>query len=232
MNSISKENKICAVIPFYNSGKTIGDVLSQTIKHVNVIFAIDDGSNDDYKTKLGSLNSSVINVISLGRNRGKGYALSRGFEQSIKTNSLYTITLDADLQHDPAFIPRFIDKLETYDIVIGNRLNDMKNMPPQRKLSNKLTSFMLSLKTRTKIIDSQCGFRAFKTSILKNIMPQSSGFEAESEILINAAKQGYKIGFIEIPTIYSSEKSKIKAVKTILGFIKILLFTNGKVEKH
>lgn len=231
MNNISKENKICAVIPFYNSTETIREVLSQTINYTDVIFAIDDGSDDDYKDKLSSFNSTKIGVISLEKNRGKGYALCKGFEQSININSLYTVTLDSDLQHDPAFIPQFIKNLGIYDIVVGNRLHDMKHMPLHRRFSNRLTSFLMSIKTHQKIFDSQCGFRAFRTSILKNILPKQTGFEAESEMLIYAAKQGYKIGFVEIPTIYRNEKSKMKAVKTIIGFIKVLIFRNGKLEK-
>lgn len=231
MNNISRVNKICAVIPFYNAGKTINEVLSQTLSYSDIIFAVNDGSNDDYQIIPDINNSQNIKLISLEKNRGKGFALNKGFENSININSKFTVTLDADLQHEPSLIPLFINKLNEFDIVIGNRLHDIKNMPLQRRLSNKITSLLLSIKTHQKIIDSQCGFRAFKTPLLKKIIPKSSGFEAESEIIINAAKQGFKIGFLDIPTIYRSEKSKMKAVKAILGFIKVLIFTNGKLEK-
>jgi hypothetical protein len=82
---------------------------------------------------------------------------------------------------------------------------------------------LLSRKTKTQLLDTQCGFRAFKTEILKNILPAYNGYEAESEMLINAAKNDYKIGFVEIPAIYGNEKSKMKSIKTIYGFIKVLL---------
>jgi hypothetical protein len=95
-------------------------------------------------------------------------------------------------------------------------------MPLHRILSNKISSGLLSLKTGQKILDSQSGFRGFRTKILNDILPSFSGYEAESEILINAARKNYKIGFVPIPTIYADEKSKIKPVQIIFSFFKTL----------
>jgi len=96
-------------------------------------------------------------------------------------------------------------------------------MPLQRRLSNKLTSFLLSLKTSQKIIDSQCGFRAYSVKVLKDVKTKYFGFEAESEILVLAARKGYKIGFIDIPTIYGTGKSKMRPLQAIIGFMKVIL---------
>ncbi len=95
-------------------------------------------------------------------------------------------------------------------------------MPIQRRLSNKLTSLLLSIKTGQKIIDSQCGFRAYKSEVIKNIKTNFPGFEAESEMIIKAARKGYKIGFVDITTIYGDEKSKMKPVRAIIGFLRVL----------
>ena len=75
-----------------------------------------------------------------------------------------------------------------------------------------------------KIIDSQCGFRAFSEEVLKKVHTRSNGYEAESEIIILAARAGFKIGFVEVPTIYGNEKSKMNPVKAIFGFIKVLFY--------
>jgi hypothetical protein len=162
-----------------------------------------------------------VQVISLNHNYGKGYALQVGFNESIKQNFDIAITLDADKQHNPAFIPEFISQLNYFDIVIGNRLNDTKNMPVQRILSNKITSSLLTIKTRQKILDSQCGYRGYKAELLKIVKSYSYGYEAESEIIIYAARSGFKIGFVNISTIYGNEKSKMNSVKAIFGFIKV-----------
>ncbi|MGD8307599.1 MAG: hypothetical protein PVF17_13160, partial [Ignavibacteria bacterium] len=86
----------------------------------------------------------------------------------------------------------------------------------------KLTSFLLSIKTGCRLLDSQCGFRAFKSDVVKNIETTYPGYEAESEILILAARNNYKIGFCNISTIYGNQKSKMNPIKTTFGFIKIL----------
>ena len=95
-------------------------------------------------------------------------------------------------------------------------------MPFMRILSNKITSILLSLKTKQKIIDSQCGFRAYRSEVIKKVKTTSNGYEAESEILILASRMGFNIGFIEIPTVYADEKSKIKPFAVIFGFLRIL----------
>jgi hypothetical protein len=115
-----------------------------------------------------------------------------------------------------------LEALSFYDIVIGNRLNDLSPMPFQRIFSNKLSSGLLSLKTGRKIYDSQCGYRGFRTKILSTIMPHFTGYEAESEMLILAGRKNYTFGFVSIPTIYGEEKSKVRPFNIISGFIKTL----------
>lgn len=219
MNSFSKKNSTCAVIPFYNERKTISKIINRTLDYVDLIIAVDDGSTDGSGNSIQK-NDRII-LLTLGKNCGKGLALKQGFEKSIILNTDYTISLDADFQHPPEIIPKLISELEEFDIVIGNRLSDIKTMPLIRIASNKITSFLLSFKTKMKLIDTQCGFRAFKTGKLKYILSEFNGYEAESEMLVKAAKRNYKIGFVDIPTIYGSEESKMKSFKTIFGFLKV-----------
>lgn len=220
MNNLNQKTKVCAVIPFYNERDFLFDVVSESLKFVDTVIAVNDGSSDGSEKTIDKLER--VQVISLNRNYGKGYALQIGFNESIKQNFNIVITLDADKQHNPAFIPEFISQLSNFDIVIGNRLNDTKDMPIQRILSNKITSSLLSLKTGQTILDSQCGYRVYKTDVLKNVKSFSSGYEAESEMIVYAARDGFKIGFVNIPTIYGNEKSKMNPIEAILGFIKIL----------
>lgn len=131
--------------------------------------------------------------------------------------------MDGDGQHSPESIPLLLNKIEKFDIVIGNRLDNLSSMPIQRRLSNKLTSFLLSKKLGIKISDSQSGFRIYKQEVLIRTKTLFSGFEAESEILVKAVRNGFKVGFINIPTIYGDEKSKMKPIQAIKGFIKVML---------
>jgi len=215
-----RKNNTCAVIPFFNEEDFIVEVIKKTLKYVDLVIAVDDGSTDNSLSLIKKLDN--VEIIILDKNYGKGVALKAGFSMAIELDFDTVITLDADLQHDPDFIPLFIDAIKKYDVVIGNRLSDLKNMPYHRIVSNYVTSFLLSLKLKTMIKDSQCGFRAYKKNVLKKISIHSSGFEAESEIIVRAIRSGFNISFIDIPTIYGTEKSKMKSFQAIKGFIKIL----------
>lgn len=212
---------VCAVVPFYNEKETLSILLTETLKYVDFVIAVNDGSTDD--SYMSERNISNVKIVDLQKNFGKGKALSVGFEEAVKDGFELIVTLDADLQHDPKFIPDFLNALINYDIVIGNRLKNLKDMPLQRRISNKLTSYLLTKKTGQKINDSQCGFRAFRSEVLRKIKTNYTGYEAESEILIKAARNGFKIGFIDIPTIYGTEKSKMKPGEAIIGFLKVLM---------
>jgi len=220
LNSSNRKTNLCAIIPFYNEKDFLSDVVTETLNFVDNVIAVNDGSTDGSEKTIA--NMERVQVISLGRNYGKGFALQTGFNECIKHNYDAVITLDADKQHNPAFIPEFISKLNNFNIVIGNRLHNTKDMPMQRILSNTLTSWLLTLKTGKKIIDSQCGYRAYKSDVLKRVKSFSSGYEAESEMIIYSSRADFTIGFVDISTIYGNEKSKINPFKAILGFIKIL----------
>lgn len=222
MNNSRNNNKIAAVIPFYNESKTINRIVLETLKYVSFVIAVDDGSTDGSPDNIPITEN--VTLISYKKNCGKGYALRKGLEKGIEKGFLKLVTIDADSQHDPEEIPTLISGLTNYDIVIGNRLNDLKGMPLQRRISNKITSFLLSIKTGQKILDSQCGFRAYRADVVKKITTVEDGYEAETEILIKASRHGYKIGFANVSTIYGDEESKMMPIKTTFGFIK-LLFT-------
>lgn len=217
----TKINKVCAVIPFFNEEIHLRNVVLKTLNYVDEIIAVNDGSTDNSVDQIKGIEK--VTLINIPLNKGKGYALKSGFTESLKIISDITVTIDADMQHDPDYIPLLLNKTDSFDIVIGNRLNNVESMPYHRRISNYLTSFLLSKKLKVKIEDSQCGYRAYRTRIFSNIELFMNGFEAESEILVKAARNNFSIGFVDIPTIYADEKSKMKSLQAIKGFIKVLL---------
>jgi len=157
-------------------------------------------------------------VIKHEKNRGKGDALITGFNYSLKNNYDIIITLDADGQHDPSEIPNFLKKIDKYDIIIGAR--DFKEMPFPRRISNTITTFLLSLRTHQKIGDSQSGYRLIKTDVLRGLDFKTERFILESELLVRAK---CRIGNVRIKTIYAGEKSHINNLRDTIKFIKFLI---------
>lgn len=212
---------IVAVIPFFNEKPFIKEIVNQTLPFVQYILAVDDGSTDGSADEL--IGIERVMIIKHNINLGKGAALRTGYKKSAELGARYIVSLDADLQHAPQNIPLFVYELDKFQIVIGYRKREFGVMPIQRIASNFITSAILSIKTGVSIKDSQSGFRGFRSEIINQILPVRNGFEAETEQIILAAKNNLSIGWVPIPTVYGEEKSSIKPIEAINGFIKTII---------
>jgi glycosyltransferase involved in cell wall biosynthesis len=220
-----RTEKICVIIPAYNAEKHLSEVIADIrISFIGTIIVIDDGSTDE--TMRVAENAGTI-VLSHRHNLGKGAALKTGFNHAIQHNFRAVITIDSDGQHDPAMIPLLIDAYQRGDneIIIGSRMNDTGAMPFHRKLSNKITSGMISMRIDRRVSDSQSGFRLIDVSVLKRVMLSTSHFDTESELLLKAGLYGYRIGEIPIATKYSDESSSVRHFLDTWRFVK-LFFTS------
>ncbi|MEM3465797.1 MAG: glycosyltransferase family 2 protein, partial [Candidatus Jordarchaeales archaeon] len=135
------------------------------------------------------------------------------------------VSLDADGQHDPDEIPRLLSALKNgnFDVVIGSRfLGDISNMPTPRILSNTITSKILNLFFKMPVTDSQSGYRAFKREVIESVKFSDPRFAAETEILIDANRKGFRIGEVRIKTLYGEEKSKIRGFEDTIRWIKLV----------
>jgi glycosyltransferase involved in cell wall biosynthesis len=185
--------------PFLNS-------LAETVPK-EYICVVDDASGDgtyEFCKGLG------IDCVRHNRNRGKGAALRTGFSHIIGTKNIdadvkWILTMDADGQHSPADIPRFIDESRRHPdlgICIGARSMRLGAMPPARILSNRLTSFILSILTGRRIIDSQSGYRLYSADFVKSAQIEHNRFQAESELIQKAAAKHFLIRFTRVRTLY------------------------------
>jgi glycosyltransferase involved in cell wall biosynthesis len=215
---------IVAIIPAYNEGKRIFEVVKETRRYVEQVIVIDDGSHDDtvaYAEKAEAL------VIRHPHNLGKGAACRSGFYGAMKLNCDAIIMLDGDGQHAPSDIPNFIqalqDNIQETGIVVGNRMTDTKDMPLARFLTNKTLSSMISFLAGTKMIDTQCGFRLIHRRVLEGVDYENNRYDAESEILVRAARAGFSIEEIPVQTIYNGEYSKINVFWDTLRFVRFFL---------
>ena len=216
---------IAVLIPALNAAQTLGEVLAKVKSFVppESIIVVDDGSTD--ATARIALESGAC-LIRHGVNRGKGAALRSGFRQILsKTAFTGAITLDADLQHDPDEIPKFVARWErgAVDIIVGSRKRWGSGMPFHRMLSNTITSLLVSAHAGVIVKDSQSGYRCFSRRVLSAIETESNGYEAETEMLIRAARKGFRIDFVPIATIYGKERSSMTHWQTTRRFLQVLL---------
>ncbi len=212
----------CVVIPAYNAAKTLPELIERLAKSFAFedIIVVDDGSVDETAEVLKRYD---IKSISLGKNFGKGYALQKAFSIALAEKYDVIITIDADLQHPPELIDGMMESIaQGADMAIGNRMNDSRSMPLQRRLSNSLSTIFTSILAGRRLKDSQCGFRAIRRWVLEKIDIRTERYQVESEMLIEAARCGAKIDFIDMPTIYNGNGSHFRPIIDTARFVLFL----------
>ncbi len=208
------------LVPAYNEGRNIADVVKGCLKHVPDVVAVDDGSTDGTGE---SARQAGATVITHEVNRGKGAALKTGFDYILEQGWEAVIVIDGDGQHDWNEIPNIIETTfrENAAITIGSRMSDMKNMPLHRRASNLLTSWIISRLSGQYVPDSQCGFRLIRSDFLREIELTTNSFEMESEMIIIAGRKGYKVAGVPIRTIYIEGRERMGPGRDIIKFIKL-----------
>lgn len=224
--------KTLILIPAFNAGPWLSRLIETIPPDFDRtdILVVDDGSTD---ATLHTAQQHGVSTISHGHNLGKGAALKTGFTAGLSKGYDIIVTLDADLQHPPEHIPSLLQpiKKNEADLMIGARNRQGTSMSLARRLSNTLTSKLISWRVGQKIPDSQSGFRAIRSEILKEIQLTTSRYETETELLIKVADSGFRIGHVPIPTIYAGEASGIRHFVDTYRFIRIfirLLFDRSK----
>ncbi len=211
------------LIPVYNEEKHLREVINKLNQYISLekILVVDDGSADN---TCSIAQSCKVTLIRHDVNMGKGAALKTGFQWLSTRNAEWVITIDGDMQHDPDMTKKFIDEAvrTNADMVVGRRIRTA-DMPWDRQFSNWCTSFILTLVTSQKIFDSQSGYRAIRLASLMDIDLHTDRFEVETEMLLEFARNNFKINWIDIPTTYGGETSSIDKVTDTLRFVKIIL---------
>ncbi|MGZ7135927.1 MAG: glycosyltransferase family 2 protein, partial [Methanobacterium sp.] len=142
-----------------------------------------------------------------------------------------------DGQHNPDFIPDLASKLNNADMVMGSRFknNDPRNMPFQRRFSNKITTKLIKFVTGYHITDSQSGFRCFsREAALTFLDIPYNDYIYESEMFYQASKKGIVIEETEISCDYHEEKSYINWINILkyTFFVFILIFRRYKEKEY
>ena len=215
--------KVWIIIPAYNDRFRLAGILDELKSKNFSILVVDDGSIDNtYEVAEEKADFVIRNE----KNLGKGMSLKKGISYLLKeTDFDYLITMDADGQHSPSELNKFLQKAEdgAY-FVVGNRMSDPIGMPKLRIITNKVMSWLISRISRQKIPDTQCGFRLIRREVLEKINITTNNFEIESEILIKAARSGFPIKSIPIRSIYfKSLESRINPFVDTVRFIKFIL---------
>lgn len=214
--------KPCALIAAFNEEKRIGEVIAGVLKYVPKAIVVDDGSTDG---TARIARDAGAEILPHGGNLGKGASLRDGLEKAFSDGFDPVIVLDGDGQHDWDEVPLFLkaDREGRLDVIVGNRMGWTEGMPLVRKLTNRVTSFFVSLLAGQRIPDSQCGFRLIHKNAFQRMEFKTMRYDTETEMLVEAARGGCRIGSVAVRTIYGAEKSKINPVGDTIRFIRLVV---------
>lgn len=213
------------VIPTYNEQGSVSELILSIKKeseknnfgNYEILF-VDDGSTDETKKNIEKTLKKInvsSKIISFKMNQGKSYALNEGFT---KAKGDIIITMDGDLQDNPKEIKNFISKInEGFDLVIGWKY--IRKDPMSKTIPSKIFNYITSKASGIKLHDFNCGFKAYKKDLVKQLDLYG---EHHRYIPIISHNLGYKISEIKVdhrPRKY--DKSKFGFERYLRGFFDL-----------
>ncbi len=220
-----KAPRISVIIPAFNEGIMIGEVIKNIREAVNKtdknheIIVVDDGSRDN--TAPNAREAGAI-VIQHPYNIGNGAAIKTGIRHA---RGKILVMIDGDGQHDPYDILRLVERIGPYDMVVGAR-NRNSDTEVHRDIANMVFNSLATYVSGFKIEDLTSGFRAVKSHIARQfvyLLPNK--FSYPTTITLSVVRAGYSLGYESIRFSRRDEKtkSKIKPLQDGLRFLMIIL---------
>jgi len=209
--------KIGVLITVYNESKRIDNVLKKLAKYRVIV--VNDGSTDNTLSKVKKYKN--VELISYKQNRGKGYALQRGFARARKLKFDTLILMDGDGQHNPNDIPKFVKKIENgFDVILGSRFIKHTEIPLFRRIMLRGGCLIEKLVIGIDLTDAHNGYRAMNKNALEKIKLTENRMSYASELMMEIIK--HNLSYSEIPI-------KVKYTREIMDRGTSSLFTGFKI---
>lgn len=204
--------RAAALIPAYNEAAAIATVVEGVRDLVGTTFVIDDGSTDA-TAELARAAGAI--VIEQPENLGKGAAIRTGLARVLEGNFSHVLLLDGDMQHLPHEASRLIEAAASTgaDAVLGERQFSRDAMPASRYHTNRIGSWALSSFVGVPIRDTQCGFRVFAVSVLRDLRLKAKSYDIETEMLIKVRRRGGHIVGVPVTAVYAGQRSKLRPIR-------------------
>lgn len=188
--------RFLVIVPALNAERSIAKVVVDARKVLEPVLVIDDGSSDATGEVARAVGATVLRHEV---NRGKGAAMKTGFAWALEQGYDGVITLDADGQHLPGEIAKFIAARanSNADLIIGGRAHLFGGMLPRRRNANRFSAWCIAKCSGAPITDSQSGFRFYSAKLIRALKLRTNGFDMESEVIVLAGKRRFRI--ITIP---------------------------------
>lgn len=219
---------VCVVVPFYNNSRHLEAVLNGLKRFHTTIIAVSDGSTDGSESIARRCG---VEVVSYQPNRGKGYALRKGFERALSLGFHYALTMDADGQHIPEESLALLKALERHPgaLIVGVRRMKGMNQSAAAKFANRFSNFWFAVQTLQRLPDTQSGFRVYPLKAVSRICFLGKRYEFEVEVLVKAAWRGILILGEPVAVVYPPRKERVSFFRPLKDFMRISLMNSWLV---
>lgn len=226
-----KEMKVAVVVPSFNEGAHIADVVKGIPSFVDFIVVVDDSSTDSTPEIIADLQEPRLKYFRSEKNEGVGGAIIRGHDTAMGLGADIDVVMAGDDQMDPRYLPRLLDAIieEGYDYAKGNRFlrsDHLRGMPKQRVFG----SYFLALMTKMasgywQIFDPQNGYTALRMSVypLVDAPHIAKRYQFENDMLVHLNVIGARVKDVPIPSRYKSPKSGIRPGRFALRTTSLLI---------
>jgi uncharacterized protein (DUF2062 family) len=193
--------QIAVVIPVYNQTRRLREVVCRCLAVCPRVLVVDDGSDEPAGPSLVDL---PIEVIRHETNRGKGAAIKTAVRHLRLQGTTHVITLDADGQHYPEDLPRFMEAIREHPeaLIVGVRDFADPTVPASSRFGRSFGNFWVRLQTGTKVHDIQSGFRAYPVWLFERLSCRSQRYTFEVEVVVRALWGGVKVHEIPVRVHY------------------------------
>ncbi|MBQ5478370.1 MAG: glycosyltransferase family 2 protein, partial [Bacteroidaceae bacterium] len=221
-----RDRGICVVIPTYNNGSTVEDIVERALLQCADVIVVDDGCTDNTANALQQLSDiyESLHVVTLRRNKGKGAALKAGFRKAKELGFAYAITLDSDGQHFPEDIPLMLKANQENPgaLIVGERQNlEKMERSGGSKFANKFSNFWFWVQTGYNLKDTQTGYRLYPLKKLHGLWLLTSRYEAELELMVFAAWHGVKLVSTPVNVFYPPREERVSHFRPGIDFTRI-----------
>src|SRR6185295_9792503 len=231
--SLFKKHKVAVLIPTFNNEQTVGSVINSVLEYSHDIIVVNDGSTDSTAELLQPFQQ--INLVSYSPNKGKGFALRKGFQRAIDLGYDYVITIDSDGQHFAEDLHKFLYALQDHPaaIIMGVRNMEQAGIPGKSSFGHKFSNFWFWVETGIKMNDTQSGYRLYPIKLLRATNFFTPKFEFEIEVMVRSVWKGIAMAEVPVKVFYAKENrvshfrpfqdfTRITILNTALVFIAVL----------
>lgn len=215
-----QQPRILVVVPVYNHGATLRQVVEGVLTVHPEVLVVDDGSTDQGLERIADL---PVQVRAHQTNQGKGAAIRTAAQEAAALGATHIVTIDADGQHDPVDLPRFFDAVWGHPlaVIVGARDFATANVPRASRFGRWFSNFWLRVQTGRKLLDTQSGFRAYPVALFEHLEFTETRYAFEVEVLVRSAWAGLDLRDVPIRVHYPPAAQRVSHFRALADNARI-----------